>query len=421
MTSEVMMLNRDAVVLAADSAVTTGREPHPRYSKSANKIFDLTCHGNVGVTIYSAADLDYLPWEIALKQFRIAHKDDSQLPHLKDYVPALVSYLENNPSLFTTEILDKLLRQRIFAAVLFVLQSIAYKFADFVDIQKSPAERASAWDSGYTVLKSEYDSLPFYNNLDQSTHDEAVAVFPELLPLLTAYVTNVPAHAHAKPDQLAELAALCLVKNPTAFLKNYTGVVFAGYGKDEIFPSFQHIWIYGHIGTKLLWVSYNDYAITHDNDAWIQPFAQSSMIDRFTDGFDSTVRQIVMDASKSAFDSLINDLKASGVAIDDAIAASSVQTRHTEFNDAWQKANWEKNFHPLRRVLNSLSVPEMGHLAESLLVLEALRERVTSPSESVGGPIDVAVITKAEGLIWLKRKHFFNPDLNLKYLNRSKF
>ena len=62
----------------------------------------------------------------------------------------------------------------------------------------------------------------------------------------------------------------------------------------------------------------------------------------------------------------------------------------------------------------------MGHLAESLLVLEALRERVTSPSESVGGPIDVAAITKAEGLIWLKRKHFFEPELNLRYLNRIK-
>lgn len=71
-------------------------------------------------------------------------------------------------------------------------------------------------------------------------------------------------------------------------------------------------------------------------------------------------------------------------------------------------------------MLNSLSVSEMGHLAESLLVLEELRERVTSPSESVGGPIDVVVVTKAEGLLWLKRKHFFDPQLNSRYLNRSK-
>ncbi|OZA04881.1 MAG: hypothetical protein B7X95_08630 [Methylophilaceae bacterium 17-44-8] len=88
--------------------------------------------------------------------------------------------------------------------------------------------------------------------------------------------------------------------------------------------------------------------------------------------------------------------------------------------DKWQSENWSVNFHPLRKVLNSLSVSEMGHLAESLLILEELRERVTSPSESVGGPIDVAIITKTEGLIWLKRKHFFDPELNVKYLNRVK-
>lgn len=51
MTSEVLMLNKDAVVVAADSAVTTGRAPHPRYSKAANKIFDLCQHGNVALTI----------------------------------------------------------------------------------------------------------------------------------------------------------------------------------------------------------------------------------------------------------------------------------------------------------------------------------------------------------------------------------
>ena len=32
--------------------------------------------------------------------------------------------------------------------------------------------------------------------------------------------------------------------------------------------------------------------------------------------------------------------------------------------------------------------------------------------ETVGGPIDVAVISKGDGFIWIKRKHYFNKDLN---------
>jgi len=33
-------------------------------------------------------------------------------------------------------------------------------------------------------------------------------------------------------------------------------------------------------------------------------------------------------------------------------------------------------------------------------------------SETVGGPIDVAVISKGDGFIWIKRKHYFSPELN---------
>jgi hypothetical protein len=30
----------------------------------------------------------------------------------------------------------------------------------------------------------------------------------------------------------------------------------------------------------------------------------------------------------------------------------------------------------------------------------------------VGGPIDVAVISRGDGFIWIKRKHYFSPELN---------
>ena len=48
--------------------------------------------------------------------------------------------------------------------------------------------------------------------------------------------------------------------------------------------------------------------------------------------------------------------------------------------------------------------------------IESLKERVTKPSESVSGPVDVAVITKGDGFIWIKRKHYFDPNLNLRFV-----
>ena len=35
--------------------------------------------------------------------------------------------------------------------------------------------------------------------------------------------------------------------------------------------------------------------------------------------------------------------------------------------------------------------------------------------ETVGGPIDVAVISKGDGFIWIKRKHYFQRELNQQF------
>jgi hypothetical protein len=65
-----------------------------------------------------------------------------------------------------------------------------------------------------------------------------------------------------------------------------------------------------------------------------------------------------------------------------------------------------------------LAVDEMANLAETLVTLESLKEKVTRPTESIGGPVDVAAITKAEGLVWIKRKHYFDLSLNARYQAR---
>lgn len=38
----------------------------------------------------------------------------------------------------------------------------------------------------------------------------------------------------------------------------------------------------------------------------------------------------------------------------------------------------------------------------------------------VGGPVDVAVVTKCDGFVWIKRKHYFSPELNPNYFQRTK-
>ena len=38
--------------------------------------------------------------------------------------------------------------------------------------------------------------------------------------------------------------------------------------------------------------------------------------------------------------------------------------------------------------------------------------------ETVGEPIDVAVISKGDGFVWVNRKQYFNPEFNPRFIAR---
>lgn len=78
-----------------------------------------------------------------------------------------------------------------------------------------------------------------------------------------------------------------------------------------------------------------------------------------------------------------------------------------------------QNSQPIMSIVESLPKDELAEMAEALVNLTSLKRRVTPEAETVGGPIDVAVISKGDGLIWIKRKHYFSPELNFRYFNRD--
>jgi len=60
-------------------------------------------------------------------------------------------------------------------------------------------------------------------------------------------------------------------------------------------------------------------------------------------------------------------------------------------------------------------------MCESLIHLTSLRRKISYDVESVGGEIDVAIISKGDGFIWTKRKHYFDGDLNPQFLENRNF
>jgi hypothetical protein len=72
----------------------------------------------------------------------------------------------------------------------------------------------------------------------------------------------------------------------------------------------------------------------------------------------------------------------------------------------------KKYVNPLVEVVAMIPKNELALMAESLVKLTSFKKRVTMEEETVAEPIDVALISKGDGLIWIKRKHYFKPELN---------
>ena len=77
-------------------------------------------------------------------------------------------------------------------------------------------------------------------------------------------------------------------------------------------------------------------------------------------------------------------------------------------------------YDPVEGAVSFMSKAEMAQMAESLINITSLRRHVSVyGDESVGGPVDVAVISRGEGLIWIKRKHYFDIALNPQFIKRT--
>lgn len=94
----------------------------------------------------------------------------------------------------------------------------------------------------------------------------------------------------------------------------------------------------------------------------------------------------------------------------------------SEFIQRLEDYQWNEITGPLLDILKHMGKEDMAELAESLVNITSLKRKFTSSDssdESVGGPVDVAIITKGDGFIWMKRKHYFeienNPTFKGKY------
>lgn len=119
-------------------------------------------------------------------------------------------------------------------------------------------------------------------------------------------------------------------------------------------------------------------------------------------------------------DELIAQLTAANApqALIDVVNAVDVETKAQKFRDGIEDFIKLNHTDKLLEAIGYLSKEDLAEIAENMVSMTYLNRRFTSQEESVGGPVDVAVITKGDGFVWIKRKHYFDADINQQYFER---
>ncbi len=83
-----------------------------------------------------------------------------------------------------------------------------------------------------------------------------------------------------------------------------------------------------------------------------------------------------------------------------------------EFKKEVNEYKRDRHINPIVNIVAILPKDELAAMAESLVNLTSFKRKISMQAETVGGPIDVAVISKGDGFVWIKRKRYFKPELN---------
>ena len=414
MTSEVAILNRMAVVVAADSAVTTQRS---KVHTSANKIFSISVQSSIGAMIYGNAEFQRVPWETILKLFRDETKEQK-------FSTVSDCWNELSRFLVSQRILDKDGGQLSLGLLcsdlaLELVQSL--RKYNPLDLRKNFSKILKALLTDLEETKClEHLRIPTRRRFSSKFGDLIFQCFSDVLyenlkyKLPKKYRRNV-----------IDIAYEALRSEHTS--EYQTGLVLFGFGEDEIMPTVVAVSIDGVFDGSLRCTSNQTFDVSRDNyGGRVIAFADREMIGSFIEGTTDRVRNIqkklMAELSSEVIPRVIGDnftVSDDEMKIIQRRSAEIVNEISTKYEEVVFRFVQQNYVNPMMHVVGSLPKEDMAKLAESLVEVTALRKKVAFDVESVGGVVDVATVTKGDGLVWIKRKHYFDIEKNLQFAARK--
>lgn len=425
MTAEIAILNKNAVALAADSAVTIQKPDTQKIYNTANKLFMLSKYHPVGIMVYGSANLMGIPWETVIKIYR-KELGEADFSKLVQYAEHLIAFLENSRALFP----DRLQASSLVGFCDWILSQIQISIDQAV--KREIQERGAVDDNDVlrivtASVEHHHGAWSEYRRLDcfpEGFENELIEKYkPELDSLIDRVFNQLP--IESVRGKLLEICAFRMTRDWWSV--SWGGVVIAGFGKDDILPVVQSYTVESIVFNRLKYSPqpHNSNDMNESGAAVIIPFAQAEIVHRFIRGIDPDYKNemaqfirtlLTTEYPKRLLEQFAGRLNEEDSRNTQAELIKLARGILSEFDDKWSAWETGKFISPVIDIVADLPKDDLAAMAESLVNLTSFKRKITAEAETVGGPIDVAVISKGDGFIWIKRKHYFQPELNPAFL-----
>lgn len=424
MTAEIAVMNKHGIALAADSAVTITTGPTAQQGSkiyvSANKIFALSKYRPVAIMIYDSAEIMGLPWETVIKSYR-DQLDDREFPRIEDYVRDFTAFVGGNSRFFPSDMQDAVVKSYARGAYQTILEEVYEEVDQKLQQGEGPLQEDAIkglFEQKIAATHGEWSRAERIASFPADHESELTERYRDIfLEAKKAVFEKVPALSVAAEAQLDELLVLAYSHVPPWPISGTTGVVFAGYGSEDVFPALREIIVDEVVLDRLIWWEGRKVDISRDQAASVVPFAQNEMVARFMEGVDPGYQELLEKSFRQLMEGYTDSIfKTLPKAQPSQRARKKIREGREEMLAAYvQSLNQARSRNYISSVVDAVRVlplTELAEMAESLVNLTSFKRKVSMEIESVSEPIDVAVISAGDGFIWINRKHYFSPEQN---------
>ena len=385
MTSEILIMNKNAIVMAADSAVTVDNK---KSYMGVNKLFLLSNDPPMGIMIFGSADFVNVPLETLIKEYR-EQTDFKELGNINNIKEDFIEYLSG------------------------ICQE-----DDFSRNLKNDL-------ANFKKLLLREDCLEnFFNSSDNV----------EIFSFLEEDEFNIDVEFKRLAQELEEKGVTVDVTTLKKCFSNMialssTGIVIAGFNQDDFFPSYISFNLIAKQGNKVI-IKDIDSQFNYAGRVII-PFAQKDVITTFISGIDYTLENGIVNYFSNFMDlyseEIVAAIKSNKNINEKDLSNVLKEIRDVKNSNEMRIEDFVKNidifkkgiYSPILESVGVLPKEDLSSLAESLIHITSLKRKIASDLESVGGDVDVAIISKGDGFIWKKRKQYFKPELNHHFFNKE--